>query len=639
MVQKIRAVRARLEDLPAELQGKVKGGLPGYLVIGIAQSGARALDELAVGRALLADKIYRHQKVRAVESMVAALVHQIGRLLEPSPIVLPYLLTDEQLLHLDEGAISRLLSKKISDQEKGRIRVALDLIGRLRDRRLFVRAFAFAQRMPLDPYAKDPDQHIGIAALIVEARARKPRGALVRRIAKEVDTMLGLLDKGDIVKHLPTSDLYEYIWLDPPAEEAEIPAASRALLIDDEQGLMRFAEPYGETTGWADAYLLTRDLGYVFTVPELAPFVYLAAERIVRLEYQVRVPSSMIGSSKQDKEVIEGLRRDLSDKGYYAGVPYDLRPEPFRLTRGDVPAVLRDVTRAVSGYNPPMDTPDGEPLRVDERRIRDWIRQFDDTSFVEPAMVMLRQLRLIGRRETGAAVHRYMTDHLEFNGASLTALGSPRDSSAINVYWAHDAATAFGLRGRYLDAAITEDRPIVFIDDFIGTGWQASSIVANWFGQAPPVDLKEERSEELAVKLQELFRAKERIVFLFVSGMEAGADFLRKTIAQVGLNATVHIDTPANALPRAFGTGLYSSPAIEETFKKRCHQIGLELLLEPARGHDKDWAEARALGYGNDAFLVLFPNNTPTATLTCLWKAGKVEGIPWMPLFPRRAKQ
>ena len=59
----------------------------------------------------------------------------------------------------------------------------------------------------------------------------------------------------------------------------------------------------------------------------------------------------------------------------------------------------------------------------------------------------------------------------------------------------------------------------------------------------------------------------------------------------------------------------------------------LLLMCQPA------WAEKRALGYGNDAFLVLFPNNTPSATLTCLWKRGTVDGIPWMPLFPRRQKQ
>jgi hypothetical protein len=35
---------------------------------------------------------------------------------------------------------------------------------------------------------------------------------------------------------------------------------------------------------------------------------------------------------------------------------------------------------------------------------------------------------------------------------------------------------------------------------------------------------------------------------------------------------------------------------------------------------------------------VVFPYNVPTATLTLLWSEGKVDGIDWMPLLPRRKK-
>ncbi len=63
------------------------------------------------------------------------------------------------------------------------------------------------------------------------------------------------------------------------------------------------------------------------------------------------------------------------------------------------------------------------------------------------------------------------------------------------------------------------------------------------------------------------------------------------------------------------------------------------MLLDPGSDHDDEWAAGRALGYGNDAFLVLFGYNTPTQTLTCIWKDGMYEGVPWMALFPRRPKQ
>jgi hypothetical protein len=61
-------------------------------------------------------------------------------------------------------------------------------------------------------------------------------------------------------------------------------------------------------------------------------------------------------------------------------------------------------------------------------------------------------------------------------------------------------------------------------------------------------------------------------------------------------------------------------------------------LLDEEAGHDHEWCSERALGYGNQAFLVLFPYNAPSQSLTALWATGDVDGAPWSPLFPRRKK-
>ena len=60
--------------------------------------------------------------------------------------------------------------------------------------------------------------------------------------------------------------------------------------------------------------------------------------------------------------------------------------------------------------------------------------------------------------------------------------------------------------------------------------------------------------------------------------------------------------------------------------EERCRDIGMQLLDDNPR-HDREWRAKRALGYGNEAFTVVFPYNTPTQTLTCLWKSGKVDGV------------
>src|SRR5205814_1421508 len=109
-------------------------------------------------------------------------------------------------------------------------------------------------------------------------------------------------------------------------------------------------EDTAEAPGWTNAYLLTRDLGYVFTTSELAPYLFLAAERVFREQYAIRTPNSMYGYAKQDDGRIEGLKRTLDERGHYASAPADLRPPPERLRRGDVAGRLAALVERLVGY-------------------------------------------------------------------------------------------------------------------------------------------------------------------------------------------------------------------------------------------------------------------------------------------------
>ena len=92
LIQKVRAVTVKQEHLPERIRNNVAGGKPGYTIIGIARSGGRTLDELMLGRTLLHDKIYRHHKVRAVETMVASILLNIGQIIEKPPGIAAYML-------------------------------------------------------------------------------------------------------------------------------------------------------------------------------------------------------------------------------------------------------------------------------------------------------------------------------------------------------------------------------------------------------------------------------------------------------------------------------------------------------------------------------------------------------------------
>ena len=70
-------------------------------------------------------------------------------------------------------------------------------------------------------------------------------------------------------------------------------------------------------------------------------------------------------------------------------------------------------------------------------------------------------------------------------------------------------------------------------------------------------------------------------------------------------------------------------------------RVGYQLLLSTKHVRDpQEWPNARcqasALGYSKLEQLVVFAYNTPTATLTPLWKEGHFRATDWLPLFPRR---
>lgn len=586
-----------------------------------------------LGRTLLFDKIYRHQKVRAIEMMFASLFVQIGALLSKEPTLFPYLLTDDEVLSLDEKRIRELAQVRLTSSRRMKVRVAADIADRMRRRDLFVRAFAFAQSMPLDPYRLETSQRLGLERLLRDSGNPETRGRLVRAISAEVTVILESLEENDVLERYQQPDLTPYIWLDPPRPASEAGDISRAYLISDDGSLMKFRDDFAQTRGWADAYLLTRDTGYIFCPRELAPFVYIASEKFMREEYGIRVPATMMEYSKQDKGKIDRIKAKLSTVGYFSASPHDIRPLPNRLTRADVSPRLDKIAMNLQGYNGPAGEPDKFGAgKIEAEHMLNWVRQFDTESHTDAALRVLEACKLIGRQELVSALRAFTGGNPLFKEASICPLGSAKDSSAINTYFAGDISADFGVSIAPLSEALATDGPVIFVDDFIGSGQQAISILEAWLGEDPTTNLGEKRGQPLSDRFRQALRDRP-LGFVFSAGTDAGKANLEERAAGLGLNAATFIGIRDSHLPKAFGSGLFRSENQERTFKARCNEVGLALLSSAGR-HAKE----RALGYGNDAYLIVFPYNTPSQTLTCLWASGSVGGSAWTPVFPRRKK-
>ena len=640
LVQKIRAMELPLTELPEKVQTLVKDKESSYWLTGIDLSGGRTLDELLIGRTFLFDKLYRHHKVRATEAMVAALFRELGELRGTEPAMLPYLLDDNELVDLTPERIAAVTGKPVEEAAStAAALIAEDLAHRLRNRRLFVRAYAFAQTMPLDPYRDERSHANGLRRLLRDAVDPAARGALVERIADEVGRVATAVGEGARVEELPGGNVKAYLWLDPPQPPSGASVVASAYLLGDERRWLRFAEETAEAPSWTNAYLLTRDVGYLFTIAELAPFSFIAAERVLREEYGIRTPRMMIGYAKQSDAKLGELKSRLSEAGYYDGAPHDLRPQPERLQAGDVKAKLLTVEKNLAGYQGPVreaDLRDERKLRLaNPQRMQDWLRQFQDDDLIDAGLRVLERVEVLGRQDLVRGLDNFLRDHQDFHNGALCPLGEPKDSSSILTYESLDAGATYGMTISTVGAALAESKPVVFVDDFVGRGSQTISVIEAWLDVEPrTVKLGEER-HPLDPAVRELLRSA-NVGFVYSAGTEEGRQAVQDRASELGINATVWV--ARTDLPTAHEPSIYASEEQRETFLERCRLVGQALLVNAEQNHDEEWAAERALGYGNKALLFVFPYNTPTATLTALWATGVYEEIEWQPLFPRRKK-
>ena len=246
----------------------------------------------------------------------------------------------------------------------------------------------------------------------------------------------------------------------------------------------------------------------------------------------------------------------------------------------------------------------------------DWLRQFEDDDLIESGLRTPEEIRLVGRSDTGAALSSFIRSNQEYRNGFVCRFGGGKDSSAIITYYAQDVARECTLRiGELEEALSSQDAPIVFLDDFIGTAHQAVTILESWLGEGLSFDLHEHRGDPLSADMTVLFKRR-KLAFIFAAGTDAGAELFRRRLAKLHLDANVHVQIDSAALPMAFGKSLYRTAVAEKEFKARCRRVGKAILSD--RGRTSHWIKDRVLGYGNNSFLVIFPYNTPTQTLTCL---------------------
>jgi deoxynucleoside triphosphate triphosphohydrolase SAMHD1 len=461
------------------------------------------------------------------------------------------------------------------------------------------------------------------------------RRQVAEAVADVTGSILAPLGLEGIVRSWPGT-LRDYVWLDGVRSAEQLNSSTKAMLVGPEGEVIPFQTEAPETPQWAAAYQQTRDAAFVFCPSEIAIAVALAAEKHFRQEYGVHLPSSALVGMRRSTSGGEDERRSVSESGFYGGAAPELLPLPDRLRRGDVAPIVTGIASRLTGYLQPLVKPDSVGRDVfGAAKVKDFIHQFMEDGLIDVALAVLGELELIDRAAVVAPLRRLLQQHPTLHEASLVVFGSAADSSSIATYFGLDVSPSYpGIRALEMGDALARGKPIVFIDDIIGSGHQAAAIVDAWFGDTTGAAELGETREPLPQELHGLLR-RSRSMFCFAVGLDGGDVELQQALERnLVEEATVLVGRAEATLPTVYNAGDITSGR-RQAFIDRCALIGEQLLT----GQPEEKRQLRSLGYGNKGLLITFPYNTPSQTLTCLWESGIVDDRQWTALLPRRRKR
>jgi HD superfamily phosphohydrolase len=602
---KLKCLELPFAEMPRELQDVADNEEPG-LVLGIDLAGQRLAYDVTVARTMLFERVYLHHKTRAAERVAMA------RLAE---------------LAVSPAALLRYDDRVFLPDETGGVRGSSRFASMLSERDLPLRAYALSYNfLPRTATTESPEPAVTPEAQTGWDRVMRELNRATRRQRLEQKI---LLIARRIASCVSAETTITDIWVDtrPPRGDVgtwdlwvETPDGERIVARTTDARSAAYAHSPAHTF-----FIYASGRG---AVPEVA---FLAAEYVMATRYGLVTGRRGADHAKVSFRAAEAQKRTLEGKvtSFYDHVGR-LRPEPRYLRETATGKRLNVLAERFHHYHGQSD------VRVDRGRIVDFLRQFPEAES-EEMLGVLEAIRYLDRGDLGERLAEFLAEGAEPDEQFVVLTRRPEKSGAHLPYFLADRRET-RLNVVPLDTALTNSSPITFFDDCVVSGRQPRTAVQTWLGLDP--DLPEER-DELADRLGpdevEALRGR-RVRFRFAYGWTGGLSALRELTQEndlggdVAARITEDRDRPLSAIPTV-------SPSLT-TF---LGDVGRD-LLRSTKGQENPskWTDSRckafALGYGDCQQLVVLVYNTPTGTVTSLWKSGRFGGAPWLPLFPRRGE-
>jgi hypothetical protein len=261
--------------------------------------------------------------------------------------------------------------------------------------------------------------------------------------------------------------------------------------------------------------------------------------------------------------------------------------------------------------------------RIGEDRVRAWLDQFQHLDERRLMLRVLQGLDFYGpdlirdrMRQADGIVRRDMypkpAPHQKMHHDLVVSyLGSPGKSGTTyaRLYADENRVSADHVveRDRIGDFLFTHDdvRAVAFVDDFLGTGTQASEYLTL---------LGEGRAGAWPTRPVSIY-------YVAVAGLQSAAQVVEESVEGLQLDLRVHVCDPIGDQDRLFTkcSRILPDPSERSEVEAVAKLYGMRL-----------WPQA-PLGYGGLGLAVVFDQSIPNNSLPVLWQSAPG----WRPLFPR----
>lgn len=608
--------------------------------IAIAPAAINTIDQLIISRYMMFENVYYHQKTLTAESLLRYAIEGLCKstegLLDNFRVIM--LLQDDDVVNANFDASIR---NKISDFrviDEKTYGEACGLLADLSRRKLFKRSVAFTNENLIDAGYME----LNFYSTLFKDNNRVEQEKFVSLIKQQMDCCKDLLQGTKYKSNRPTEAL---LIVSPDISSAKI---NSNLAIAEKNNKYRDME--FEADNWLKSRSSRKPQNYLITYPEDRFIAYAATEYVLYREYGLLISDPIIYEEK-DAKYIEEVKKELEKKGYYKAA-YAISPnEEIDIYNRLVDQLVGEKWKKYELIS----VDNGSAYEMNSQYLITYIKQFyqfseelgDYPLFVKACFDMLKKVRIISKSEIISALKANFCsiaqkENIAFEKMKICNIGNLQDGSAQISYQINSINEAFKTRNRVisLEDALEcseQEQTIVFVEDAFCSGKQIISIFEEYMGVSER-QTRESHVHELNDTNKERLK-KSKLYFSFIMYNEKNEHLFRSRMKDMGLE-NVEIISKEKFPPKYFSANPNDEEKILLAYLKKA---GKELLVSKvvdSEGRIKDnWSQERVensvLGYNDAQQLIVFAWNTPTYTITPLWLKGRINGVEWMPLFPR----